>query len=121
MKMRSKVILFEPWNLGDAVIAFATALQDPERVALACSPRWLTILRCAADGMPLPELIPVKLGYVTRMKRRTSVEAVARETIRGRTVLSIRGDLRDYRAARILFPGSRIRMTGWIPFLAHRI
>jgi len=115
-----KLILFEPWNLGDAVIAFATALQDPERIALACSSRWHSILRHAACGMDVPTLIPADLGYVTRHKHKASMKALPMELTRGATVLSIRGDVRDYRAAKALFPDSTIKMTGWISFLAKR-
>lgn len=115
-----KLILFEPWNLGDAIIAFATALQDPEGIALACSSRWHPILRCAAQGSALPRLIAVDLGYVTRNKHRSRPQALPEEIIEGATVVSIRGDLRDYRAAKALFPGCRVRMSGWMPFFAKR-
>ncbi|MGH9615360.1 MAG: glycosyltransferase family 9 protein [Acidobacteriaceae bacterium] len=115
-----RLILFEPWNLGDAVIAFATALQDPERIALACSSRWHNILRCAASGMAVPTLIPVDLGYVMRNKQKKPQQALPKHLVGDATVLSIRGDIRDYRAARTLFPDSKIRMNGWVPFLAKR-
>jgi len=113
-------ILFEPWNLGDTIIAFATAIQDPDRIALACNTRWHSILRCAAQGQQSPELIPVDLGYVTR-KKIIGHQQFKPQQIDGKAaVLSIRGDIRDYRAARSLFPASRIKMNGWIPFLAKR-
>lgn len=116
----SNAILFEPWNLGDAIIAFATALQDPDRIALACSSRWLTILRSAAGPRRLPRLIPIDLGYVTRQKFRQRLEPLPSGTYENTTILSIRGDLRDYRSAKKLFPKAPLRITGWIPFLAHR-
>lgn len=115
-----KSILFEPWNLGDAIIAFATALQDPERIALACSSRWHPLLRCAAQESALPTLIAVDLGYVSRNKHSERPQALSEDIIGGATILSIRGDLRDYRAARALFPGCSLRMSGWVPFLAKR-
>jgi hypothetical protein len=114
------IILFEPWNLGDAIIAFATALQDPDRITLACNSRWHPILRCAAQGQKQPALIPVDLGYVSRKKHAIAPQKPTHFVDERTVILSIRGDLRDLRAAKALFPGRRIKINGWIPFLAKR-
>ncbi|MBS1802802.1 MAG: hypothetical protein JST28_05515 [Acidobacteria bacterium] len=117
----SHAVLFEPWNLGDAIIAFATALQYPDRIALACNSRWHSILSFAAQGQKQPALIPVDLSYVSRnnVSRKNATPFHRSENEKER-VLSIRGDLRDYHAAKSLFPSSQLKMNGWLPFLAKR-
>ncbi len=117
-------VYFEPWGLGDAIIAAAAYREDPRDAALACHPRWFPILRAALLDRPRTTLLAVALSYTTRdrtgpLAMRTS--EIAFRQITAREVLSIRGDLRDYLAARQLFPKAAIRMTGWLPFLARRL
>jgi hypothetical protein len=116
-----KAILFEPWNLGDAVVALAIAMQDPERLVLACHSRWHDLLRSAAEGMRMPEMIAVDLGYVSREKADHHSVGEIPAWVDNASVLSIRGDVRDYFAAKRIFPKSRIHMAGWFSFLAKRI
>jgi hypothetical protein len=123
----AKLILFEPWNMGDALIATAIALQDPARLVLACNSRWHLLIRAATggvttpEGLTTPELIAADLNYVHRGRTgrwnpgplpviSTTVENVA----------TIRGDIRDYRAAKKIFPNASIRTSGWIAFAARR-
>lgn len=113
-------VLFEPWGLGDSMIAFAIALHAPDRLSLACNSRWHETIRAVAKGMPLPELIAVDLAYGSRFQDKSLQTQKPLLRGQGSTILSIRGDLRDYLAARKFFPASRIRMNGWIPFLAKR-
>jgi hypothetical protein len=116
---QEKVILFEPWGLGDALIAFAIALQGPTRISVACNSKWHEVINASAQGMALPKLIGVNLQYRTRNHDQSHrKDALPRITERGK-VLSIRGDVRDYFAARKIFPESTIQMNGWVPFLAH--
>lgn len=119
MKLK-KAILFEPWNLGDAVMAFAITLQDPTRLSLACNSKWHDLLRCAAQGMNMPELISVDTGYISRNKDGHLKFGNLPKNFVNTTVLSIRGDVRDYYAAKKMFPNSRIRANGWLSFLAKR-
>jgi hypothetical protein len=116
-----KLILFEPWNMGDALIAAAIALQDPARLALACNSRWHTLLRVATEGTTTPELIAANLDYINRTRKKrwnsgplTPISASATQ------VATIRGDIRDYRAAKKLFPNATIHTSGWLPFAARR-
>jgi hypothetical protein len=115
-----KAVLFDPWNLGDAVMALAIALQDPTRLSLACNTKWHELLRCATQGMDMPELIGVDLGYISRNKEGYLKYGDLPKIFKDATVLSIRGDIRDYYAAKRMFPGSRILANGWLPFLAKR-
>jgi len=64
-----KLILFEPWNMGDALIAAAIALQNPARLALACNSRWHDLIRAAAEGLPAPELLTADVSYVNRGRK----------------------------------------------------
>jgi hypothetical protein len=116
-----KAILFEPWNLGDVMIVLAIALQAPHRLSIACSSKWHELIRSVTEGMVAPELISTDLGYVTRNKNRSFKFKDLPTIPTNDTVLSIRGDARDYYAARTMFPNSRIVVRGWLPFIAKRV
>ena len=119
MSTAEQQVLFEPWNMGDALIAAAIAIQLPD-AALACNSRWHSLIEVAADGLHKPTLIPLDLEYVNR-GRKGRMSSARQPTIRGnRRVLSIRGDPRDYLAARGMFPESIFRSSGWYEFAARR-
>ncbi len=105
------------------VIAASLAREMTEPPAIACHPHWLPILRGAVPAESGIEFIPVELPYTTR-QRGNALDAgkitrpVSAET--ASIVLSIRGDFRDYLAARRIFPGARIRMTGWVRFFGRK-
>lgn len=110
-------ILFEPWGLGDALIAAATLREAPQHMALACHSRWHPLLRDAlADISPL-RLLAVDLPYTSRQRQPGAMSACLWPV---KSVLSIRGDVRDWWAAHRLFPRAAIRMTGWLEFVARR-
>jgi hypothetical protein len=116
-----KLILFEPWNMGDALIAAAIALQDPTRLAIACNPRWHPLIRAAAEGLTPPELLAVDLDYVSRSRTgRWNPGPLAVISTTTTPVATIRGDIRDYTAAKKLFPNATIRSNGWLAFAARR-
>ena len=117
----NKVVLFEPWSLGDAVIAAAIARSNPEIFILACDEKWHSLLRSAGlnEGV---ELLPTSLNYTKRSKDQLYAAAGKKnDHIESRDVLSIRGDFRDWIAAKKQFPNSKIRMNGWLSFFARRI
>jgi hypothetical protein len=116
-----KLILFEPWNMGDALIAAAIALQNPARLALACNSRWHDLLRAAMEGLPAPELLPANLKYVSRGRTgRWEFGSLSAISTSATNVATIRGDIRDYLAAREIFPSASIHSTGWFAFAARR-
>jgi hypothetical protein len=116
-----KLILFEPWSMGDALIAAAIALQDPARLVLASNSRWHPLLRAAMEGIAAPELIAADLEYVHRGRTgRWNVGPLPAIYPAATNVATIRGDIRDYRAAKKLFPNASIHSTGWIAFAARR-
>ena len=116
-----KLILFEPWNMGDAVIAAAIALQDPARLVLACNSRWHPLLRAATQGIATLDLIAADLNYIDRSRSgRWDFGSLPAISTAATDVVTIRGDIRDTMAARKLFPGATIRTTGWLAFAARR-
>jgi Glycosyltransferase family 9 (heptosyltransferase) len=118
-----KVVLFEPWNLGDVIIAVSALRELPYPATLACHPNWHAIVLSALSQKSNVSLIPIELPYTTR-SRSHAFESSSDENDGERhdvsLVLSIRGDLRDYFAAKRVFPVARIRMIGWIRFLARK-
>ncbi len=121
--MRDRVVFFEPWSLGDVMIAAAAARELPQPPAIACHSVWHPLLRRAFAEEAEIELIAVNLPYTTR--KRTNAFDVSAEVIGGAAsdatcVLSIRGDLRDLAAARRIFPRARIRMNGWVRFFGRK-
>jgi hypothetical protein len=116
-----KLILFEPWSMGDALIATAIALQDPARLVLACNSRWHDLIRAATEGVAGPELIAADLSYVDRSRTgRWDSGSLPVLSTSATDVATIRGDIRDIIAARKLFPGAMTRSTGWLAFAARR-
>jgi hypothetical protein len=120
-------ILFEPWNLGDAIIAAAIARTAPGRMLLACNSTWHDALTLAS-GNAL-RLLPLDLPYVWRMDKKFLAlgkavslrQRVAAEGCRQMEVISIRGDVRDWLAARRIFRGASFRFSGWLPFCARKL
>jgi glycosyl transferase family 9 (putative heptosyltransferase) len=115
-------VLFEPWSLGDAVIAAAIWRELHTGDRLACHPAWHPLLCAVVGDERRRDLIPVTLAYTSRQPGAAFRSLRPLDTSEQVTeVLGIRGDLRDLIAARQLFPGASIRMTGWISFLARRL
>jgi hypothetical protein len=111
-------IYFEPWGLGDVLIAAATLRERPADSALACKSRWHPLLRAILPtGV---DLMAVELPYTTNSRRNAfDLGAICPLVTNHCDVLNIRGDLRDRRAARRLFPAATIRFSGWREFLPH--
>ena len=115
-------VFFEPWSLGDVVIAAATLRELAEPPALACHSMWHPLLRRALEEIPQLELIGVDLPYTTRDRANpfdTGSTANEAHPEIGE-VFSIRGDYRDLAAARKIFPRASIRMNGWVRFFGRK-
>ncbi len=116
-------VLFEPWAMGDALIAASMFLEPLADAVLACHPRWHSLIKDSLGPERAPRLLPVTLPYTDRARSGPldlGNPSPLLEDARAE-VLSIRGDLRDLWAARRLLPGSRIRMRGWTGYLARRV
>jgi len=120
MARNDSVVLFEPWHMGDAIIAYAIALQDPSRLSLACNPRWHGLLQIISEGMKPPGLFSVELPYIGKKKPKLWERTVAPEIAACGKVISIRGDIRDYFASRQSFPSAKRRFNGWTAFAARK-
>jgi hypothetical protein len=121
------IVLFEPWNLGDAIIAASVARLAPDRFILACNSRWHEVLRLASgDSL---NLLPLNLPYVWRTNKNFFSLGDA-STLRSKfnntqlsaiEVISIRGDLRDWIAAHRIFRGAAFSFSGWRQFMARKL
>ena len=118
------LVLFEPWSLGDVIVAASILRELPAPAALACHSGWHPILRAALRDNPALQLLVVDLPYTTRTRMNVfdTTGALAAQSIPEGfdVVLSIRGDPRDYAAARKMFPRAQIKMRGWIRFLGRK-
>lgn len=120
-------LLFEPWNLGDAIIAASVARLAPERIVLACNSRWHEVLLLASNGSL--HLLPLDLPYVWRSGKKffslgdaASLESkFSKSQLCNLTIISIRGDLRDWLAAHRIFKGAEFSFTGWRSFMARKL
>jgi hypothetical protein len=117
-------VLFEPWSLGDAIVAAATAREDPKRFVLVCDQRWVDLIESAQPPGSDLLVLGLHLPYTMRQARTKFAMPdglrLRQSFLDVRTVYNIRGDLRDFRAARMLFPKARIRQSGLYTFLARR-
>ena len=121
------VLLFEPWSLGDALIAASVARLDPSRFVLACNSRWHEVLLLASNDTL--NLLPLDLPYVWRTGKNffSLGEAASFRSIfssvqlSSSEIISIRGDIRDFLAAHRIFKGAKFSFTGWRPFLARKL
>ncbi len=115
-------ILFEPWGLGDAVIAASAAREEPKKYALFCNRKWHGVIgRSGAMSIPLGATDDRhgsrhSGGFLARWFESRS----ERDLGRALEVNSIRGDPRDWLMMRRQFPRAKVRMTGWICFLAKQ-
>lgn len=121
------ILLFEPWNLGDAIIAASVARLAPDRFILACNSRWHEVLRLASGGSL--NLLPLDLPYVWKTDKKFFSLGDTASTVAGlqsygnriTDVISIRGDIRDWIAAHRIFRGTTFTFTGWVPFCARKL
>ena len=121
------ILLFEPWNLGDAIIAASVARLAPDRFILACNSSWHEVLMLASNGSL--KLLSLDLPYIWRIGKKffSLGDAASLGTTFSNTelgameVISIRGDLRDWLAAHRIFSGAKFSFTGWRPFLARKL
>jgi hypothetical protein len=117
-----KRILFEPWALGDALIAASALALRPGDYVLVCQEKWHPIILEALPTAAASDLIAIRASY--EAKNGSGLGCIIDPRCRdlnGSDVFSIRGDLRDYYLARTIFGKSKVRMRGWIPFLARKL
>ncbi len=121
--------IFEPWGLGDALIAAAAAREMSDKFTLFCSSKWHPLIRAAtkgaldlqaAEGTYTYRGSPQSLSqFFTAFLNKVSVLRTSNTNLS--EVLSIRGDPRDWLLIKRTFPGIKTHMTGWLCFLAKQI
>lgn len=120
----SRVILFEPWALGDALIAAWACRQIQVPAKLFVHSRYRALVEAVTDSYGDIEVHSVDLSYTAKgrgkkfFKDLKTLQADSSEPVE---VYSIRGDFRDYLAAKKIFPRAKIKMCGWLGFFARRI
>lgn len=120
--MDRKCLLFEPWALGDALIAASALALRPGEFILACQRKWHCILLETVPGIKTTDLLAVETSYERKFNK-SGVSCTIDPTFNeydGLPIYGIRGDLRDYYLARKLFARSDVHMSGWIPFMARK-
>ena len=121
--MRKKGILFEPWALGDALIAASVFTLRPNDFVLVCQKKWHPIILDAIESIKPEDMIGIEASYEPKNSKARveySVDPEAKQ-FDGSPVYSIRGDVRDYYVAKRIFRHSSVRMSGWLPFAARKI
>ena len=122
-EQETTIAIFEPWSLGDAVIALTFAKQAPQMTTLYIDNRFVPILSLLAKDCEHISFCGLTIDYTRRGQGKRFLNDIIRvrpvETSIS-VVLSIRGDIRDYLLAKKLFPKTKIIMTGCVPFLARR-
>lgn len=121
--MTQKSILFEPWALGDTLIAASALALSPAEFVLVCQSKWHPIVSEAVGSAAQLDLIGIETSYEAKSGKKgiaCSIDSRFNE-YNGCPVYSIRGDLRDYYLARKIFTRSAVRMNGWLPFLARKL
>jgi len=121
--MTQKRILFEPWALGDALIAASALALRPDQFVLVCQNKWHPIILDAVGSAKALDLVGIETSYEAKLKK-SGVACTIDDRFKefdGCPVYSIRGDLRDYYLARTIFRNSAVHMNGWIPFFARKV
>lgn len=116
--MDSLTLAFEPWSLGDAVIAARVARERPGSAVLV-APRWTETLKVLWPGL---ELRTVDLAYTLKGQGRTwkdALKTIVPDREFSGEVVSIRGDVRDRRVARQMYPRAQFRFSGLAAFAAR--
>ncbi len=113
---------FEPWSLGDLIIAASALRELAEPPALACHSMWHPLLRGALSEIPELDLLAIDLPYTTRDRTNPFDTGLSNNPVYPHfsDVFSIRGDYRDFVAARKIFPRASVHMNGWVRFLGRK-
>jgi hypothetical protein len=121
--MIKKGILFEPWAMGDALIAASVLAVRPGDFVLVCQKKWHEIILGAIESVDASDLFGVATSYESKHDKawmKYSVDPGAYQ-FDGSPVYSIRGDVRDYFVAKRIFRKSAVHMSGWVSFVARKI
>lgn len=115
-------IFFEPWGLGDAIIAASFFRNCADPCVLVVDQKWLPIMNRLITLDPNKKIIGVDPKYTRKFDKKFGLEKVGDKSTYTKqdVVYSIRGDVRDYFFAKMIFKKAKVKMQGWYPFLAFR-
>ena len=119
-----RIALFEPWSLGDAIVAASVARVINAEVTLFINSRYRQILEKVLKNYTHIHIAEIDLNYTLKGQGRTFFTEVKKLTPVAETlsdVYSIRGDFRDNLAAKKLFPQARMHVQGYLGFFARRL
>jgi ADP-heptose:LPS heptosyltransferase len=119
-----QLVIFEPWALGDAIIAASAARQLKQKTLVVIQSKYLGIITDLLAEAKNVSVMGINLKYTERAKGKRFIVDALRQNSAGistKYVYSIRGDFRDHLIASRLFPKSKILTNGWIGFFARRI
>ncbi len=114
-------VFFDPWSLGDAVLAASCA--EIMGQTLCCDERYVELLKEGAlrRGAALA-VLPVRLSYTSGKKRGAfGLGEQVPSYSDFDEVLTIRGDVRDWAAARRIFPRASVHASGFVQFVVRRL
>jgi hypothetical protein len=118
-----KKVIFEPWGLGDAVIAASAVRENPSELILSCNPKWHSLIQGASTT--LPKIISTQSPYTERGGDKSLMQFLKQIIPSSdhsiNEVLSVRGDFRDLMTIFYTYPRIKIRMNGWSSFIARQI
>ena len=113
-------LFFEPWGLGDAIIAARVASSVTD-IGLCIKPQWHPIVNAIYPSL---YLLPVLLEYTFKhndFKSAFKQSFPLSSSDYSGKVISIRGDIRDKMAMRRMFPKAKICVSGYYAFAAKKI
>ena len=120
----NKIAFFEPWSLGDAVIATNIAREIDGNVVVFANSKYRLLLTTLLGTNSRVQIKDIDLGYTSRGQGAYFL----RDLIQAREinepfdeVLSIRGDFRDVLVVAKIFRTLHIRCVGWSGFFLRRI
>lgn len=113
-------VLFEPWHLGDVIIAAATFRAMPENLAIACAQKYYSVLKNIVPTIMPSQMILISADHTDGKGNKFKFSAPIQIFNDDVEVLSIRGDVRDLILAKRTFPAAKIRFYGWVAFFARR-
>jgi hypothetical protein len=114
-------ILFEPAGLGDAVIAARMSTLSPHSI-VQVNHRWKDLLSGIFPALKVRTVdLPYTIKGQTRSDPFSSMSGLTPDESFTGKVFSVRGDIRDWIAARKLYPRGRLRFAGLYAFLARKL
>lgn len=119
-----RIAVFEPWSLGDAVVAASVSRMITSEATLFVGTRFQSLIEQLLKSYPHLRVVGLDLEYTAKgqgRQFRKTIQALKPLAESFSDVYSIRGDMRDVLAIKKLFPGAKTHIHGYLGFFARRI